>query len=209
MKTHRRSVLAMISLGAMAVLSWPLFAVANKREETTVRWDIVKFTSFTPPTFQAGGQASALANDGSGIALTGSGRFEVGEDDEVKGGGGWVTFSPSGQETGRGTYRVTRLIRFELAPGTIVGTPVVDNIGDKAAAVSGLATLAIRYSDGSSGVLFISCDLPVGTPPAIFEGITASKGFVEYWNRVAPVANVDGNRTAIHIIPEREDHHRH
>src|SRR5438876_1245976 len=148
MKTNRRVVLVMISLLAMVVLSWPLFAVAGKRKETTIRWDIVKFTTFIPPTFQADGQASALANDRSGIALTGSGTFEVGENDEVTGGGRWVTFLASGQETGRGTYRVTSLLRFDLAPGTIVGTPVVDNIGDKAAAHSGLAALAIRYSDG-------------------------------------------------------------
>jgi len=40
-------------------------------------------------------------------------------------------------ETGRGTYRVTGLVRFALAPGTIAGTPVVDHIGDSAAASFG------------------------------------------------------------------------
>jgi hypothetical protein len=106
--------------------------------------------------------------------------------------------------TDSGTYRVRRLIRFDLAPGTIVGTPIVDNIGDKAAAHAGLAALAIRYSDGSHGVLFVSCKLP-GAPPSVFEGITASKGFVDYWNRVAPVAGVNGNRTAFHIRTEHDD----
>ena len=37
-----------------------------------------------------------------------------------------------------------------------------------------------------------------GTPNTVFEGITASKSFVDYWNRVAPVPNVDGNRTVFH-----------
>jgi hypothetical protein len=129
----------------------------------------------------------------------------VGENHEVTGGGRWMTFSSSSAETGRGTYRVTGLVRFDLAPGTIVGTPIVDNIGDKAAGHSGLVVLTIRYSDGSHGVLIVSCDLPVGTPPAIFEGVTASKGYVDYWNRQAPVDGVDGNRTAFHVISHDED----
>jgi hypothetical protein len=204
MGINRRGFLATSALVAIStVLSCPVFAAAanDEREEARFRWDFVHFTSFAPPTFQAGGFASAHANDGSTIMLTGSGTFEVGESDEVTGGGQWATFSPSGAMTGSGTYRVRRLIRFELAPGTIVGTPIVDNIGDKAVAHSGLVALAIRYSDGSHGVLFVSCDLPVGTPPSVFEGITASKGFVDYWNRVAPVANVDGNRTVFHAMP--------
>ncbi len=208
MRISRHGFLATSALVAIAGLSWPLFAAAgakDDREEAKVRWDLVHFTSFAPPTFEKGGFASAHANDGSTITLTGSGTFEVGEPEEVTGGGMWATFSPSGSVTGSGTYRVRRLIRFDLAPGTIVGTPVIDNIGDKAAAHSGLVALAISYSDGGRGVLFVSCDLPVGTPPSVFEGITASKGFVDYWNRVAPVANVDGNRTAFHIRTEHDD----
>ncbi len=172
------------------------------RDETKYRWDLVQFTTFSPPTFQAGGSDSALANDGSKITLTGSGTFEVGDAEEVTGGGTWATFSPTGASSGSGTYRVTKLIRFELAPGTIVGTPIIDNIGNKEAAHSGLAALAIRYSDGSRGVLFVSCDLPVGTPPSVFEGVTTSKNYVDYWSRVAPVAGVDGNRTVFHVLAE-------
>jgi hypothetical protein len=206
MRIKRHRFLATSAVVAFAaVLSWSLFASASandEREEGQVRWDIVHITSFAPPTFEQGGFASAHANDGSTIMLTGSGVFQVGESDEVTGGGQWATFSPTGTMTGSGTYRVRRLIRFELAPGTIVGTPVIDNIGDKAAAHSGLVALAITYSDGSHGVLFVSCDLPVGTPPSVFEGITASKGFVDYWNRVPPADGVDGNRTAFHALKE-------
>jgi hypothetical protein len=192
----------------IAGLGWPRYAGADEREDTKVRWDIVHFTTFSPPTFEAGGHAAALANDGSGIMLTGSGTFEVGENHEVTGGGAWMTFSPTHVETGRGTYRVTGLVRFALAPGTIVGTPVVDHIGDSAAAHSGLVVLTIRYSDGSRGGLIVSCDLPLGTPPAVFEGITASKGYVDYWNRVAPVPNVDGSRTVFHINRDEADRDR-
>ena len=86
------------------------------------------------------------------------------------------------------------------------GTPPLpnDNIGVRAQESAGLAVLRIRYSDGSRGLLTISCDL-VGTPDAVFEGITATKGFVDYWNREAPAPGVDGNRTNFHVMPSSED----
>ncbi len=40
-----------------------------------VRWDIVHLSSFSPPTAEAGGEASALAQGNSRITLTGSGAF--------------------------------------------------------------------------------------------------------------------------------------
>jgi hypothetical protein len=39
----------------------------------------------------------------------------------------------------------------------------------------------------------------------LFEGITATKGFVDYFSRVAPLGGVDGNRTIFHIRATRED----
>ncbi len=141
-----------------------------------------------------GGVASALANDGSKITLTGSGTFERGED--ASGGGTWKTFSLAGVLTGSGTYKVTGFVSFALAPGTLSG--IVDLIGNLADARAGLAILRISYSDGSKGVLAISCNLD-GTPDSVFEGITASKGFTDYWNRVAPVDGVNANRTVFHV----------
>ena len=46
---------------------------------------------------------------------------------------------------------------------------------------------------------------PAGSPDSVFEGITASKGFVDYWNRAAPVPMVDDNRTLFHVLPTNED----
>ncbi len=198
MKINRRWFLA----GACLLMLPLIFTVNAKGEEAKFSWNITHLSSFMPATLEAGGNASALANDLSMITLTGSGTFQVGEADEVTGGGTWITFSPTGTETGRGTYQVTRLIRFELAPGTLVGTPVIDNITNKETARGGLAAFAIRYSDGTRGVLFVSCHLPSGAPAAVFEGVTASKGFVDFWSRVAPVPMVDGNRTVFHSLPE-------
>jgi hypothetical protein len=74
---------------------------------------------------------------------------------------------------------VTGLVRFDLAPGRIPNPP---NPG-AAAIRAGLAFLRIAYSDGSRGILVVSCHLP-GTPQSVFEGVTASKGFTDYWNHI-------------------------
>jgi hypothetical protein len=60
-----------------------------------------------------------------------------------------------------------------------------------------------KDSDGSKGTLLVSCDLP-GAPADVFEGVTPTKGFVAYWNRIAP-AGAD-NRTLFHVLPHGGDH---
>jgi hypothetical protein len=179
-------------------------------QETEYRWDLIHITSFSPNTVVfPGGTNSALANDGSKITLTGHGTFEPREPSEVTGGGTWMTFDASGAPTRKGRYRVTELIRFTEAPG-VANALTIDNIpgntGDLSDHRAGLLFVKVAYSDGSNGVLVVSCALPggpgpdrPGAPASIFEGITASKGFVDYWNRVAPVPGVDGNRTLFHI----------
>jgi len=165
------------------------------------RWDIIS-VNFATGTVSAGGMASSRANDGSKITLTGSGTFGPNGENDVTGGGTWVTFDPAGVSTGSGTYQVTGLVRFELAPGTFPLT--TDLIGNKADARAGLAFLRIRYNDGSRGVLAVSCDI-AGTPHTVFEEVTVSKGFVDFWNREAPAPGVDANRTAFHVLSEEED----
>ena len=161
------------------------------------RWDIISINDATG-TVSSGGNASSKANDHSKITLTGSGTFGPNGDNDVTGGGTWKTFSSGGTSTGTGTYRVTGLVRFELAPGTLVGLGLTDGIGKLADARAGLAFLRIAYSDGSQGVLAVSCEL-LGTPPAVFEGVTASKGFVDFWNRE------EENFTLFHVLSEEED----
>ncbi len=156
-----------------------------------VRWDIVRLAGAPPP-----GIASAFANDGSHITLTGSGTFIApaggdGTSSATTGGGTWAVFA-SGATTASatGTYVVTGLVRWD-ENGTFPALP--DN------AVGGLAILRVEFSDGSHGVLTVSCHAASGSDPAVFEGITASKSFVDYWNRQAPVAGVDANRTLFHL----------
>ena len=170
------------------------------RKETTYRWDIVNIPNSNPPTALEGGFASALANDGSSITLTGHGTFEPREPDEVTGGGAWTTYAPNGTTvTGNGTYRVQQLVRFDLAPGVLTGT--VDKIpgakGDLTDTRAGLMFVRIAYSDGSKGILVFSCGLD-GSPASIFEGVTASKGYTDYWN------SLQGNITLFHILSQDE-----
>jgi hypothetical protein len=175
-----------------------------------VRWDIIS-VDFSTGTFSAGGIASARANDCvppgslncSKITLTGSGTFVTDDPEEVTGGGTWQTFDNTGTPTGSGNYHVTGLVRWEPAPGT---PPLPhDNIGNLADNHAGLVVLRITYDDGSHGVLVVSCHL-VGTPNTVFEGVTASKGFVDYWNREAPpAAPGNANRTTFHILSAEQD----
>jgi len=199
MRINRRWVLA----GAILTILPLIFTVyvRGDGEETKFRWDLVS-VEFTTGTLSAGGSASALANDGSKITLTGSGTFKPDDAEDVTGGGTWTTFDSKGANTGNGTYKVKSLVRWDLAPGTF---PLkIDKIGNPLDFRAGLAVLRIRYSDGKQGILVVSCHVG-DSPNTIFEGITATKGFVGYWRNLAPAAGVDANRTAFHVVPEDED----
>ncbi len=165
-----------------------------------IRWDIV---SLAPPddlVSKAGGTATARDQAGNSITLTGSGTFGVPEEgvsSVVSGGGTWETAD------GSGTYQVTGLSSWHLAPGTLPTPPLTDAIGDSSDTRAGLAVLTIEYSDGSLGVMTISCKLPT-TPAEIaatmFEGVTISKDFLVYWDRDEPALSVDADRTIFHVI---------
>lgn len=192
-----------LGMGVLLVGFW-FSAVTAHADGTVVRWDIVSIQPPPPvaPRFVLpGGMASARANDNSKITLTGSGTFVRGEDGQVTGGGTWKTFDPAGNPTGNGTYTVTGFVSFLPAPG-VSPTGNIDLI-DPHPVSAGLAFLKIAYSDDDHGILVVSCHL-MGTPDSVFEGITASKGFVDFWNREAPASNIDANRTVFHIISQAD-----
>ncbi|HKW39751.1 MAG TPA: hypothetical protein VJN39_00750 [Gemmatimonadales bacterium] len=165
------------------------------------RWDIIS-VDFASGTLSAGGVASGDANDGTKITLTGSGTFGTGGEDDVTGGGTWETFDNAGASTGKGTYRARELVRFDVAPGT---PPLPhDNIGPLANARAGLLVLRISYSDGSGGVLVVSCHL-VGSPSTIVEGVTVSKGFVGFLQELPPAPPGNANRTTFHVLNGEDD----
>ena len=177
----------------------------EQNEGSKVRWDIFNLSG---TTIAPGGVANAFADDNSKITLTGSGTFVTTTDSSerpVTGGGNWQTFDPQGNSTGNGTYTVRRLVRFDSAPGSsALGLAGLnDTIGDPANAHTGLAVFAIEYSDESRGVLVVSCSFGPGTdtPASVFEGITATKGFVDYWNRENGLVISTADQTLFHIVP--------
>ena len=221
MRTYRRWFRKALILLVLPLV-FALYARADgngDNKETQYRWDIVHISSFNPVNANQGGFASALANNGSKITVTGHGTFKPQDPDDVTGGGTWTTFAADGTTvTGNGTYLVQRLVRFDSAPGVQTGG-LVDNIpgakGDLTDQRAGLLFVKIAYSDGSKGILVVSCHLNGGpdfvarpaAPASVFEGITASKGYTDYWNRVPPIvspAPVDGNRTLFHILSQDE-----
>ncbi len=183
----------------LMLLGSALFVTRTSAAGQKYRWDIIS-VDFAAASINAGGHASAIANDGSTITLTGEGTFNAASNfgnRNVTGGGTWQTIDSSGA-TASGTYQVTSFVSFTVAPGT--ARLPNDNIGNIKDQRGGLLFVTIQYSDGSPGVLAVSCDL-LGTPDSVFEGIRVSKGFVDYWNGTAPVGGVNGNRTNFHILP--------
>jgi hypothetical protein len=171
-----------------------------------VRWDIVSLDfSTTPATANPGGEAFATADTHLKIRFTGTGTFVApasgGTSGAVTGGGDWETFVDD-VSTGSGTYQVTKLASWEFANFQTPGT-IIDHIGDVNERASGNAVFLIEYSDGSKGTLVIGCHGP-GAPDGIFEGVTATKGYVTYWNpEVPPPPPGDANRTLFHLRMSR------
>lgn len=195
------SVTVVVSLAVLLSMTFPLPVVQGAAEQ--VRWDLVHVNPPSVLNVTAGGVASALTRNGATITLTGSGTFVApaggdGTSSAVTGGGSWETFNPGSiTPSASGTYEVTGLVRWEKAPGTFPAI-LTDLIGNSAEASPGFAVLRISYSDGSDGTLNVSCNL-AGTPATVSEGITATKGFVNYFNSAAPVVGVDANHTLFHV----------
>jgi len=160
-------------LGFIVMLSVFRVSVAQADDNNQFRWDILG---------DGGAVTSdvASASDGSTITLTGSGTFSTEDPSDVTGGGTWAI---SGG--GSGTFEVRRLIQFNVAPGTFPGD---------ADARAGLVFLQIAYSDGDQGILVVGCNLD-GTPANVLEGVTASKGSVDFWNVGTPFF------TVFHVLP--------
>jgi len=210
LRTTRRQILkGAAAVGAVGALVGPaaVFAEGDEDAGRRVRWDIILVGS---GCVAPGGMASASSNDGSKITIGGTGTFPNVMNKcrkDVTGGGTWtVTASDSRCFPGSGTFKVTELLEWTTAGGT---PPLpCDNIGPHA--TSGLATLRVRYSNGKTGTLTISCHF-VGSPNCVFEGITATMDYEDFWNRGAPVGMpggpnfLEGNRTNFHFIDSNED----
>ena len=201
MITRRQIIKGAAAVGALGAVGLPSVAFADGGDEGggRIRWDLIDLEF---PDVFAGGDDTASAEDGSTLTLTGTGTFRPGHRSEVTGGGNWSTTNRdiSGSS---GTYRVTELVSWVRAPGTLLGTPLVDHIGEAADATPGLAVFRIKYSDGLDGTLVVSCNLK-GTPPSVDEGINASRGFVNFFHPAEPGFGKHSNRTVFHLLGKED-----
>ena len=192
-KVLRVSVVAILSVGI-----WLTVVKQANAQARHVRWDIIFFAPVGSGFgFFPGGTLSATAVDGSDITLTGTGTFVQpasgkGTSSAVTGGGTWATNSPSAS----GTYTVVGFVQYAEAPGTLAGSGLIDNIGDIRDTHAGLGIFSILYSDGERGTLVLSCNLGPPTPSVVYEGASATKGFVNYF---APVLPGDPNANMFHF----------
>jgi hypothetical protein len=200
--TRRQIIKGAAAVGALGALGVPSAAFAdggNGGDEggRRIRWDLVNLPF---PDVYAGGDDTASAEDGSTLTLTGSGTFRPGHPGQVTGGGTWRT--TSSDVPGRGKYRVTDLVIWIRAPGSLPPA-LVDHIGNAADALPGLAVLRIRYSDGLDGALVVSCNLL--SPPSVDEGINATRGFVNFFRPAEPAFFQHSNRTVFHVLRKGEE----
>jgi TAT (twin-arginine translocation) pathway signal sequence len=209
--TRRQILKGAGAAGVLGALAMPTGVLADEdTSEHRVRWDIPSI-DFTVFAVNPGGHASARSNDGDRITITGSGTFPNVRNKcrrDVTGGGTWRIPSASDPRcfSGSGTYNVVELLSWTPA-ATKFPLPH-DNIGEIEDATSGLAKLRVAYSNDTHGVLTVSCELSVGAagaPPCIFEGITASMEWEDFWSREAPAPGVDANRTVFHFVRREED----
>lgn len=147
-------------------------------------WDFVKADAVTL-TAVRGGTATAFADDGSKIILTGGGTFRI-PSGRVGGGGSWQTFDAAGNVIDSGWYRVKSFISWEPAPGLHPPSPpYFDGVGNFDDTQAGNLHLIIDYLDGTEGVLTVSCHLSENqipkTPGTVFEGMHATKGYADYF----------------------------
>lgn len=209
--TRRQLLKGGAAAGVLGALGGPGAVLADRDDDEgrkkgkRIRWDIVNvLTGCAEP----GGHASARAVDGARITIMGSGTFPDVRNRcsrHVTGGGTWAVVpgtSPAGCFTGNGTFKVTELLKWDPAPGEF---PLpCDNIGRIEDTSAGLVKLRVRYSNGEAGVLTVSCHL-LGSPDCIFEGITASMNYEDFFDAEPPVPGVDANRTLFHVVRRRDE----
>src|SRR5690242_13061911 len=170
--------------GRVALALFALVGASVVRgQDTKLRWDLISLqfrAPSAPNIISPGGFDSAVANDSAGmprlrIKLTGSGTFTQWDPTDVTGGGDYVITTPQGAVVDSGSYTVTQLISWVFDSPQL---PVnVNNITGGAAEDfrNGLAVFRIAFSDGSKGVLIVSCAGP-GASEEPYEGISVIKG---------------------------------
>src|SRR5262249_50232693 len=139
-----------------------------------------------PNIVSAGGSDSAGNNDANGqpkfkITITGSGTFSSWDSTDVTGGGDYTISKLQGKVVGTGSFPVTSLVYWALDALSPSPPVQVNNITNTSAEDfrNGMAIFRIAYTDGSKGILVVSCAGP-GATDRPYEGISIIKGVVHF-----------------------------
>jgi hypothetical protein len=159
-----------------------------------------------PNIVSPGGSDSAVNNDANGkpklrITITGSGTFSSWDSTNVTGGGDYTISDLQGNVMDNGSYTVTALVSWVLDSLSPSPPVQVNNITGSSAEDfrNGMAIFRIAFTDGSKGILVVSCAGP-GATQNPYEGISITKGVVHFQVPDPPVPNVDGNRTGFTVL---------
>jgi hypothetical protein len=163
----------------------------------TLRWDLIDLDF----AGTAGGKTvSTDPTTGETLTLTGSGTFDV--ELEADGGGRFVHRSETGKVLGRGVYRVTKLGSWDPSAGSLVGSGLIDAIGDLSEARSGIARLRtvfyVRGEVAAHALVTVFCDLPGG--PTFGEGVTVRGETVDGTSFNFSERHPDEGPTIFHVI---------
>ena len=172
----RRRILTVGAAGTLGILLTPEAAFAkNTKEVKLLRWDIIVIDN-SGVILPGGTNVARDARTGETIDLTGSGQAEP-KERSAAGGGTFIRRDANGSEVAHGVYFVKGFRSFENAGGTLVGTGLIDGIGELEETTGGILSLDVRLlpSSGGSvdGILGVHCTLP-GSTGSIKEGETLS-----------------------------------
>jgi hypothetical protein len=168
-------IVVLVVASTLTVSAVPALASQATDNHASYTWVI----GADPP----GSSDTAMAADGSTIALSGSGHLQAGPG-HFANGGGTYTLTRGGQTTS-GSFTVTGIGGF-VSYGSAAAQGLPANL------FGGQAQLDVSLDNGSSGLLTITCEL--GSPPAgHMEGIAVVLGPGGAFTK-----EVSGNNVFIH-----------
>jgi hypothetical protein len=146
----------------------------NGNNGDLIRWDLIHLNPSTLIALPGGAASAEDPATGEVIRLTGSGQFDP-ADETASGGGTFAARDADGSLIERGAFVVSDFISWQPLAGSIVGTPIIDGVGEKPDARSGIVTLEVAgYVRGEfvgHATLEVHCALP-GAPAGSHEGVT-------------------------------------
>ena len=193
----KRTVALLAGLALAGALIAAAVAPAGAHTVRLVRWDVVK-RSGHPPALVAGGSARATdPATGDTLTLTGTGQAEP-RQRAAAGGGSFIHRHADGTSCCRGVYLVTGFVSFTQGPGSLAGTGILDAIGDREQATSGVLRVRVKlvHADGmvAEGTLTISGALP-GAPAGSLEGVQLTVDGEHAFTQIRP-----GSHTLLHTL---------